>query len=71
MSQTIARHYDASKNEEGAALPGVPLRDLTEAEFAAYPQWLQDSIDAASFYRKTKPTADRPSRARAETDKEG
>jgi hypothetical protein len=71
MADTIARHYDASKNEEGAALPGVPLADIDEATFESYPQWLKDSIDAAPFYRKTKPTAERPSRARAETDKEG
>lgn len=51
----IARYYDAAKNPEGATLPGVALRDLTEDEFRALPTWLQDSIDACPFYRKTAP----------------
>lgn len=50
-----ARYYDASKNPESAVLDGVPLRDLTEEEFAELPLWLQASVDAAPFYRKTKP----------------
>jgi hypothetical protein len=54
----ITRYYDESKNPEGAALPGVPLRDLEDEEFASYPAWLQDSIDAWAAYRKTKPRAD-------------
>lgn len=51
----IARYYDASKNPEERAFDGVPLRDLTEEEFAELPPWLQASVDAAPFYRKTKP----------------
>ena len=51
----IARYYDESKNPEGAVFDGVPLRDLTEEEFAELPAWLQASVDAAPFYRKTKP----------------
>ena len=50
-----ARYYDASKNPEERAFDGVPLRDLTEEEFEALPPWLQASVDAAPFYRKTKP----------------
>ena len=53
----IARYYDASKNPEERAFDGVPLRDLTEEEFAELPPWLQASVDAAPFYRKTKPRA--------------
>ena len=34
---TIARYYDAEKNPDGGSLPGVPLRDLSEDEFAALP----------------------------------
>ncbi len=51
----IARYYDEGKNEDGRAFDGVPLRDLTEDEFAALPPWLQASVDASPLYRKTKP----------------
>jgi hypothetical protein len=50
-----ARYYDETKNPEKGELPGVPLRDLTADEFAALPQWLQDSVDALPCYRKTPP----------------
>ena len=54
----IARHYDESKNEMGGAFPGVPLRDLTQAEYDSYAPWIQASIDASPMYKKTpiKPT---------------
>jgi hypothetical protein len=52
---TIARHYDETKNPEGVYLPGVPLRDIEQEAFDAYPVWLQLSIDACGFYRKSKP----------------
>lgn len=52
----IARYYDETKNPDGAYFPGVPLRDLTADELAELPEWLQRSVDAAPFYRKTKPT---------------
>jgi hypothetical protein len=55
MSDRIARYYDSEKNPEGGQLPGVPLRDLTAAEFEAFPEWLQNSIDALDCYRKTPP----------------
>lgn len=51
----IARYYQEDKNEDGGALPGVPLRDITDEEFDALPAWLQASVDAAPFYRKSKP----------------
>lgn len=51
----IVRYYDKSKNPEHASLPGVPLRDLERSEFESFPKWLQKSIDACIFYRKTKP----------------
>ena len=54
-SDPIARYYDASNNPDGAALPGVPLRDMTEDEWAALPTWLQESADASTLYRKSKP----------------
>lgn len=52
---TIARYYLAENNPEGGSLPGVPLRDLTDEELLAFPEWLQASIDASPMYRKTKP----------------
>ena len=55
MSEKITRYYDETKNPEGGSLPGVPLRDLLEREYAALPEWLQHSIDALPCYRKTKP----------------
>lgn len=50
----IARYYDETKNPEGGMLPGVPLRDISQAEFDNYPAWLQASIDAHPMYRKTQ-----------------
>ena len=64
----IARYYDASKNPDGGELPGVPLRDLTEEEFAELPSWLQANVGAVPFYRKTKPR--HPSEAEAEAPTE-
>ena len=49
------RYYDASRNPEGGQLPSVPLRDLPAEEFEALPVWLQYSVDAQPFYRKTEP----------------
>ena len=53
MDEPIGRYYDESKNPEGGLLPGVPLRDISQAEFDTYPAWLQASIDAHPMYRKT------------------
>lgn len=64
----IARYYDDSKNEDGRAFDGVPLRDLTDEEFAALPEWLQLSVDAAPFYRKTKPRTEKTEDAQAEPE---
>lgn len=55
--QPIARYYVPEHNPERRYLAGVPLRNITEAEFERYPLWLQQSIDALDFYRKTKPPA--------------
>ena len=64
----IARYYDDSKNDDGRAFDGVPLRDLTDEEFAALPEWLQLSVDASSLYRKKKPRADKAEDAPAEPE---
>lgn len=60
-----ARFYDESKNEEGATFPGVPLADVSEAEWELLPAWIQASVDASPSYRKTKP--DTASRSRAKS----
>lgn len=50
----VARYYDPKRNPEGAHFPGVPLRDLSEEEFKALPDWVQRDIDASGLYTKTK-----------------
>lgn len=62
-----ARYYEEDKNPSGASFPGVPLSDIDEEEWAAYPQWLQDSVDNSPYYRKTKP---RKEKSVAEPDTE-
>lgn len=49
------RRYHAAKNKDGAALPGVPNRDLTHGEFRALPKWLQSSVDASGFWSEPAP----------------
>ena len=73
MSDTvkIARYYVASENEMGGSFPGVPLRDLSQAEYDALPEWIQRSIDASSMYRKTKPpTETAPLKAAPKAEKD-
>ena len=48
-------YYDASKNPECRYFDGVPLRDLTEDEFAALPAWLRSSVKASPFYTTEAP----------------
>ncbi len=62
----IARYYVEDKNPDGAAFPGVPLRDIEETEFEQYPKWLQESVDASDIYRKTNPTPARVARKTTE-----
>lgn len=55
MSESIGRWYDETKNLDRAFFPGIPLRDLTQAEWDALDDRMQESLDATPFYRKTKP----------------
>jgi hypothetical protein len=55
---SIARYYDEGKNEEGRYIVGVPMRDIEQDEWEQLPAHLQRSVDAADFYRKTKPKAE-------------
>lgn len=50
MADKIARHYDASKNPDNGYLPGVPLRDLTEADWAELNERQQRAVDACGWY---------------------
>lgn len=51
----LAYKYNEKKNPDGGHFPGVPLADLTTADFAALPRWLQQSVAAAPFYEEVKP----------------
>jgi len=69
MSESkIARYYVESANPDGASLPGVPLGDITQEQFDALPVWLQLSIDASPFFRKTP--AREPSKPTTKAEKE-
>jgi hypothetical protein len=56
----IAIRYHPRRNPSGAALGGVPLRDLTRAEFQALPEWLRRAVVASPCYtiaRRRVPSA--------------
>lgn len=76
MGEKIARYYVADKNPDGGFFPGVPLRDLTEDEYDALPDWVQRSVDAHDMYRKTpvrddKPAANNEDKPTTTTEKDG
>jgi hypothetical protein len=66
MEDKIVRFYIADANPDGAFLMGVPLADLSESQWAALPVWLQLSVDASGWYRKTAPPKVAPERAAKE-----
>ncbi len=52
---TVVRTYHADKNTDGrgqpvASFPGVPLRDLTKAEWDEFPVWIRAGVDASAFF---------------------
>lgn len=55
----IARTYQESKNPNGESLPGVPLRDITIAEWESFPLWIKASIDGWSAYSIPKGAPER------------
>lgn len=63
MDSEIAYRYQPRRNPDGAALPGVPLRDLTAADVAALPAWLRDALATCPFYTRVRraPALPRPS----------
>lgn len=58
----LAYRYEADLNPSGAHLPGVPLRDLSIADVASYPAWLQHSLARTHYYTDVRrPLLPRPS----------
>lgn len=66
MGQKIAYYFVPENNPDAGFYPGVPLDHVTQEEFDALPEHLQNTVDASPFYRKTKP-ADVIDGARPET----
>lgn len=52
---TVIYSYDETLNPDGSFLPGVPLRDLTQADLDAQPRWILPSIAAAPYYVAVAP----------------
>lgn len=46
----IALHYRRDLNAEGASIPGVPLRDLTQADLDDLPERLLAEVKASRLY---------------------
>lgn len=55
MSDEIAYTYDEKLNPDGVSLDGVPLRDLTAAEFAALPKRWQEAVKREPYYVAVAP----------------
>ena len=53
-TDTVVYTYVAERNIDGAYLPGVPLRDLTQGDLDSLPQWILPSIAAAPYYVATE-----------------
>lgn len=57
-----ARYFDESKYDGSHPYGGVPLADISDEEWEALPKHVQASTDALAYFRKTKPTPERPAR---------
>lgn len=54
----VIYEFIEKEHKQGRSLAGVPLRDLTEADIASYPDHVVKSIEACALYRKkAKPAA--------------
>ena len=62
-SDKIARKYDPGKNPEGASIAGVPLRDITIAEWESFPAWVKQSVDAWAAYSAPKGAPEKQEKA--------
>lgn len=56
---TIVFEYDASAYR-GGGIPGVPLRDLTQADIESMPPHSVASIKASKLYKQPKPKPNKP-----------
>lgn len=66
--ETVIYTYAARANTDAtgqplASLPGVPLRDLTAADFDAQPAHIQASITTSPLYRATATAASKAAAA--------
>lgn len=50
MDEQIAFIYDPDKNPDKTWVDGVPLRDLSKAEFDALPKRLQAAVKQQPYY---------------------
>jgi len=51
MSNEIIFKYLPGKNPKNQMLTGVPLDDISQAQFDAMPRWVQRSVAGCEFYR--------------------
>lgn len=51
----IKYYYNPKRNTRSESYMGVPLTDLTEAQVASYPRWIQESLAACKFYQAEPP----------------
>lgn len=54
----IVFEYQARRNQAGAFLPGVPLRDLTRADWRSIPKHLQRAVEASNLYERPEQAAE-------------
>lgn len=47
--------YDPAQNPEDLALPGVPMRDLTQADVEALPEYIRAAIALAPYFVAVAP----------------
>lgn len=51
----IAYRYLPDKNPKGRVVAGVPLADIDQAQFDAWPEWVQRSVAGCAFYDAVTP----------------
>lgn len=56
----IVRYFDASKYDGSQPYGGVPLADISDAEWEQFPKHVQEATDALPYFRKTNPTPRKP-----------
>ena len=67
----IAFTYDASANPHEAALPGVPLRDLTVADLSFLSLHQLGGVRACGFYVATKDAPKAPTKPTQPAEQDG